>query len=97
MTRRTDNLFLFAEETADVEPGDASALGRGEGDYVQLDSRHGTAVLQVRITDEVEPGQVSAGFHFPGATVNSLTSSLADEVTGCPEYKLTAVRVSVRA
>ena len=35
-----------------------------------------------------------AGFHFPGATVNNLTSPVEDEVTGCPEYKLTAVRLS---
>ena len=97
MTRRTDNLHLLAEETVDVEPGDASALGFSEGDYVRLDSRHGAAVLRVRITDEVAPGQVFAGFHFPGATVNSLTSSLADEVTGCPEYKVTAVRLAVHA
>ncbi|HSO91537.1 MAG TPA: molybdopterin dinucleotide binding domain-containing protein, partial [Arthrobacter sp.] len=97
MTRRTDNVHLLTEETVDVEPGDASALGLCEGDQVQLDSRHGTAVLRVRITDEVEPGQVFAGFHFPGATVNSLTSSMADEVTGCPEYKVTAVRVAVHA
>lgn len=97
MTRRTDNLHLLTEETADVEPGDASALGLSEGDYVRLDSRYGSAVLRVRITDDVEPGQVFAGFHFPGATVNSLTSSLADEVTGCPEYKVTSVRLTVHA
>lgn len=94
MTRRTGNLRLRTEETVDVEPGDAASLGVRDGDSVQLDSRHGTAHLRVRITDEVEPGQVFAGFHFPGATVNSLTSSVQDEVTGCPEYKLTAIRIT---
>ena len=94
MTRRTDNLRLLARETLDVGPGDAAALGLNDGDPVQLGSRHGTAVLRARITDEVEPGQVFAAFHFPGAAVNSLTSSVEDEVTGCPEYKLTAVRLS---
>ncbi|MBP1234486.1 putative molibdopterin-dependent oxidoreductase YjgC [Arthrobacter sp. PvP102] len=49
-----------------------------------MGSRHGTAVLQARITDEVEPGQVFAGFHFPGAAVNGLTSPVEDEVTGAP-------------
>ena len=72
----------------------AAALGLHDGDPVELSSRHGTAVLHVRITNEVEPGQVFAGFHFPGATVNSLTSPVEDEVTGCPEYKLTAVHLS---
>jgi formate dehydrogenase major subunit len=94
MTRRTDNLALLAAESLDVGPADAAALGLSDGDPVRLGSRHGTAVLRARITDEVEPGQVFAGFHFPGAAVNNLTSSVEDEVTGCPEYKLTAVRLS---
>jgi len=94
MTRRTGNLRLSADETVDIEPGDAAALGLNDGDPVRLGSRHGSAVLQARITDEVEPGQVFAGFHFPGASVNSLTSRVEDEVTGCPEFKLTAVRLS---
>ena len=94
MTRRTANLRLRTEETVDVDPGDAAALGLRDGALVQLGSRHGTAVLRVRITDEVEPGQAFAGFHFPGATVNNLTSPVQDEVTGCPEYKLTAIRIT---
>lgn len=94
MTRRTGNLRLLPEETVDVEPGDAAGLGFHDGDRVELSSRHGTAVLRVRVTDDVEPGQVFAGFHFPGAAVNNLTSPVEDEVTGCPEYKLTAVRLS---
>jgi formate dehydrogenase major subunit len=94
MTRRTDNLRLLTGETIDVEPGDAAVLGLNDGDPVQLGSRHGTAVLRARITDDVAPGQVFAGFHFPGAAVNGLTSPAEDEVTGCPEYKLTAVSLS---
>lgn len=97
MTRRTPNLQLLAAETIDVGPEDAALLGLKDGEPVRLGSRHGTAVLQARITDEVEPGQVFAGFHFPGAAVNGLTSSVGDEATGCPEYKVTAVRLNVPA
>lgn len=93
MTRRTANLRLLGRETVDVGPDDAAALGIGGGDTVRVESRHGEAVLQVRITDDVEPGQVFAGFHFPGAAVNGLTSPVGDEATGCPEYKVTAVRL----
>ena len=50
-------------------------------------------MLPARITDDVEPGQLFAGFHFPGAGTNSLTSPVTDEATGCPEYKVTAVRI----
>ncbi|UKA76413.1 formate dehydrogenase subunit alpha [Arthrobacter sp. FW306-07-I] len=94
MTRRTANLRLLGRETVDVGPGDAAALGVGDGDTVRVASRHGEAVLQVKISDDVEPGQVFAGFHFPGAAVNGLTSPVGDEATGCPEYKVTAVRLA---
>ncbi|MFP5312791.1 MAG: formate dehydrogenase subunit alpha, partial [Actinomycetes bacterium] len=97
MTRRTANLRLLSRETVDVGPQDAARLGMGDGDTVKVASRHGEAVLQVRITDDVEPGQVFAGFHFPGAAVNGLTSPVGDEVTGCPEYKVTAVRLNAAA
>ncbi|WP_374103476.1 hypothetical protein [Streptomyces sp. RK31] len=33
-------------------------------------------------------------FHFPASGVNRLTSDVADTVTSCPEYKVTAVRVA---
>jgi hypothetical protein len=32
-------------------------------------------------------------FHFTGAPVNQLTAGWTDEVTGCPEHKVTAVRL----
>lgn len=93
MTRRTDNLRLAAREMLDVDAGDASVLGVPDGGFVEVTSRHGKAVLQARITDDVVPGQVFAAFHFPDATINNLTSAIEDEATGCPEYKLTAVRI----
>ena len=36
-------------------------------------------------------------FHFPEALANALTSDATDEVTDCPEYKVTAVRVQPAA
>jgi formate dehydrogenase major subunit len=93
MTRRTPNVRLRADEPLDVEPSDAAALGLRDGDPVQITSRFGRAVLPARITTELEPGQVFSGFHFPAAGVNELTSPLGDDVTDCPEYKVTAVRL----
>ncbi len=93
MTRRTPNVQLRADEPLDVEPSDAAALGLRDGDPVEITSRFGQTVLPAHITTELAPGQVFSGFHFPAAGVNELTSSLGDDVTGCPEYKLTAVRL----
>jgi formate dehydrogenase major subunit len=56
-------------------------------------SRHGSVVLPVHVTDRVREGQVFATFHTRAAFVNRLTSPWRDEVTGTPEYKVTAVRL----
>jgi formate dehydrogenase major subunit len=94
MTRRTDNAVLLPEETLDVSPSDAAALGLADGREVEVLSRHGRTTLPARVTDEVEAGQVFTSFHFTDALVNEMTSAVGDEVTGCPEYKLTAVRLA---
>ncbi|TMS00326.1 formate dehydrogenase subunit alpha [Nonomuraea basaltis] len=93
MTRRTGNLELDSEDRLDVHPADAARMAVRDGDPVVVESRHGQATLLVRITEEVTRGQVFCAFHFPSNRVNALTSSHADTVTSCPEYKVTAVRL----
>ncbi|HLZ37293.1 MAG TPA: molybdopterin dinucleotide binding domain-containing protein [Mycobacteriales bacterium] len=94
MTRRTPNRRLLARETLDVHPGDAARLGLGDDDRVRVVSRRAETVLAVRVTDEVRPGELFCAFHFPEAGTNALTSEHADTHTGCPEYKVTAVRLA---
>ena len=94
MTRRTSNARLLQAETLDISPTDADRLGLRDGEPVEVVSRHGRAALAARVTDDVETGQVFTSFHFSEAFVNAVTSGVGDEVTGCPEYKLTAVRLS---
>ncbi|MGE5827458.1 MAG: formate dehydrogenase subunit alpha, partial [Micromonosporaceae bacterium] len=93
MTRRTDNLALLPTETVDIHPSDAARLGLGDGEPVRVSSRRGHVTAPARLTDDVAPGEVFMAFHFPDAPVNLLTSSFSDEVTSCPEYKVTAVRL----
>jgi formate dehydrogenase major subunit len=93
MTRRTPNVLLRPDEPLDLEPSDAATLDLRDGDRVEVTSRYGRAILPVHITDDLSPGQVFSGFHFPAVGVNELTSPLGDDVTSCPEYKLTAVRL----
>jgi len=45
----------------------------------------------VQVTERVAPGQLFMAFHVPEARANVLTSDWSDEVTSCPEYKVTAV------
>lgn len=94
MTRRTANLVLAPSEHVDVSPEDAARFGVGDGDRVEIASRRGTVRAAVRVTDDMAPGELFMAFHFPQVAANQLTSDGTDEVTACPEYKVTAVRLS---
>jgi formate dehydrogenase major subunit len=93
MTRRTGNLTLLPAETLDIHPTDAARLAVSSGDPVQVTSRRGSLTAPARLTDDVAPGEVFMAFHFPDTPANVLTSPYGDEVTSCPEYKVTAVRL----
>jgi formate dehydrogenase major subunit len=93
MTRRSHVHALRPTDTLDLAPGDAAALGLGDGDRVEVTSRYGTATLPVRICDTVASGQCFATFSDPGTDVNRLTGPHRDPVTHTPEYKRTMVRV----
>jgi formate dehydrogenase major subunit len=96
MTRRTENLALLPDERLEIHPTDAGRLGAADGDRVTVASRRAEVTLPVDLTERVAPGQLFMAFHFPDALANALTSDATDEVTDCPEYKVTAVRIRVR-
>ncbi|MCX4585725.1 formate dehydrogenase subunit alpha [Streptomyces sp. NBC_01481] len=94
MTRRGGNLRLDPVDHLDLHPDDAARYGLRDGEQVTVESRHGRALLVARVGEETAPGQVFCSFHFPASGVNNLTSDRSDTATSCPEYKVTAVRVS---
>jgi formate dehydrogenase major subunit len=93
MTRRTANVDLQRGEALDIHPDDANRLALHDGARVEVASRRGKIVAPVRLTDDVAPGEVFLAFHFPDVATNVLTSQAVDEVTSCPEYKVTAVQL----
>ncbi|MBA2806868.1 formate dehydrogenase subunit alpha [Streptomyces sp. KM273126] len=94
MTRRGGNLALDPVDYLDLHLDDAARYGLRDGEHVTVESRHGRARLIARVSEQTAPGQVFCSFHFPASGVNRLTSAHADTVTSCPEYKVTAVRVT---
>lgn len=92
MTRRTDNLRLRAHEFVEMNPTDAIRLELAEGDIVEVASRRGAVTAPLTLTESVGVGQLFMDFHFPEVLTNALTSDVVD-TAGCPEYKVTAVRV----
>ena len=94
-TRRTANLTWHEKDVLEVHPNDAEDRGIREGDLVKLKSRAGEVSLRARITDRVAPGVVYTTFHHPDTQANVITTDYSDWATNCPEYKVTAVEVSL--
>jgi formate dehydrogenase alpha subunit len=92
MTRRTSNLELRPEERVEIHPLDAERLGVVSGGRLRLSSRRDEIEVPLEVTERVRPGELFLAFHFPATGANRLTSDVGDEITGCPEYKVTAVR-----
>jgi formate dehydrogenase major subunit len=94
-TRRTANVVWHDEDVLEIHPSDAEDRGVRDGDLVRLRSRAGEASLKAKITDRVAPGVVYTTFHHPDTQTNVVTTDYSDWATNCPEYKVTAVQVSL--
>jgi len=94
-TRRTANVTWHDEDRLEIHPHDAEERGIREGDWVGITSRAGETVLRARIAARMQPGVVYTTFHFPGSGANVITTENSDWATNCPEYKVTAVQVSL--
>jgi len=94
-TRRTANVAWHGEDRLEIHPHDAQDRGIGEGDWVGVASRAGETVLRAQISERMQPGVVYTTFHFPESGANVITTENSDWATNCPEYKVTAVQVSL--
>ncbi|AVO39733.1 nitrate reductase [Pukyongiella litopenaei] len=87
------------EPFIDLHPDDAQSLGIHAADLVQVQNRHGQAILRARITDAVQPGQVFAPMHWtgetaPSARIDALVAAMTDPVSGQPESKASVVALT---
>jgi formate dehydrogenase major subunit len=94
-TRRTANSMWHEEDVLEIHPHDAEERGIRDSDWVKLQSRAGVVTLRARITERVAPGVVYTTFHHPSTQANVITTDYSDWATNCPEYKVTAVQVSL--
>ncbi|WP_338869538.1 formate dehydrogenase subunit alpha [Myxococcus stipitatus] len=93
MTSRTPHAALQPGDWLDMAREDARRLGLENGTRVRVRSRHGEAVLPMRATDGLRPGELFATFHTTDVFINEVTGPHLDAVTHTPGYKLTAVRI----
>ena len=92
MTRRTPNHRLAPHDVLEINPLDAAREGVGDL-AVRLESRWGTITVLAAPSERVPPGVLFLAFHHPETHTNRLVGPHADPVSGCPQYKLTAVRL----
>lgn len=95
MTRRVDGINKIAPECyVEVSPEDAKKYGLKDGDYVEVSSRRGKVKAKVKVTDVAREGTIFMPFHFKESPANALTNPALDPISGIPEYKVCAVKIS---
>ena len=99
-TGRLERLMAHQREPLlDIHPDDASLLGLAEGGLACVESAHGETVLPVRLSAAQRRGEVFAAMHWTDSfssagPIGRLVQAATDPVSGQPELKLTAVRVT---
>lgn len=93
MTMRTPNATLRETDTLDIALANAARLKLADGDHVRVRSRHGEAVIPLRLDTRVKPGELFATFNATEVFLNYLTSPHRDNVVMTPEYNVVAVNV----
>jgi sulfite reductase (NADPH) flavoprotein alpha-component len=83
----------------EIHPEDAALLGLREDQQVEVRSRRGAGVYPARVTDRIRPGACFVPFHWnessgAGLAINEVTSDACDAISGQPELKFCAVRLS---
>ena len=94
-TRRTANVAWHPEDLLEIHPSDAEVRGIHDGQMVSLASRVGATSLKAKVTERMPPGVVYTTFHHPVTGANVITTENSDWATNCPEFKVTAVQVTI--
>ncbi len=96
-TRHSKLLEFVDTDVLEIHADDAAELGIANGDLATLRSARGEVKLPARISDRVPPGMLFTTFHFPELDLNTLLSSSSDDLSKCPEYKVSTVAVEKTA
>ena len=94
-TRRTENVMWHKEDVLEIHPHDAEVRGIRNGQMVSIASRVGATTLRAIISERMAQGVVYTTFHHPVSGANVITTEYSDWATNCPEYKVTAVQVTL--
>ena len=94
ITRRVEGLMSHVGESfVEINPTTADSLGISDGEYVRVESRRGSIIVNAQVTDRVGEGTLFIPMHFAAGAVNKLTGETFDPQAGIPEYKISSVRI----
>jgi len=98
MTMKTAGLNEIAPESfVEISPADAADLGLENDSMVEVASRRGWISAKVKISLKAVDGTVFIPFHYAQAAANKLTNAALDPVSGIPEFKVCAVKLTKAA
>jgi formate dehydrogenase alpha subunit len=98
MSMRTGGLKQIAPEAfVEISAQDAHKYEFEEGTLVNIASRRGTIQARIKISRKAVDGTIFIPFHFATAAANRLTNGALDPISGIPEFKVCAVKVSKAA
>jgi formate dehydrogenase major subunit/formate dehydrogenase alpha subunit len=95
MTMKSDGIMDIAPECfVEISAQDAEKFGVEDGALVDVASRRGAIRARIKISSQAVSGTVFIPFHYAGAAANRLTNPALDPVSGIPELKVCAVKLS---
>ncbi|MBT8372030.1 MAG: molybdopterin-dependent oxidoreductase, partial [Deltaproteobacteria bacterium] len=98
MTMKSKGLMDIAPECfVEMSYQDARKYDIEDGEVVNIASRRGSIEARIKISDKAVAGTVFIPFHYAQAAANRLTNAALDPISGIPEYKVCAVKLSKAA
>ncbi len=98
MTMKTPGLNEKAPVSfVEITNQDAEKHGVSDGDTVSISSRRGEIKAMIKVSPMAVSGTVFIPFHFAQAAANKLTNAKLDPISGIPEFKVCAVKLSKAA
>jgi formate dehydrogenase major subunit/formate dehydrogenase alpha subunit len=98
MTMKSDGLNEIAPECfVEITAQDAQKYDLQDGDSITIESRRGSIRAGIKISRKAVAGTVFIPFHYAAAAANRLTNAALDPISGIPEYKVCAVKISKAA
>ena len=95
MTRKSEGLNeRVPENFVEISRKDAQAYGVTDGGKIEVSSRRGKISAIAKVSTTAVSGTVFIPFHFAESAANQLTNAALDPVSGIPEYKVCAVKLT---